>query len=174
MATGLVQIEQDREIAERLAAERLGCGSLRRWSSETFSQAYRACVYSRGAQPRHDSFGGLTWKLEELIRAVFLGTGLPLRASAGAERSRFPAGQGVRQQRAVQSDLFHRWQPGEAPANLGEGREPRQDILDNYVFFTAGSCGPCRFGMYESEYRLALRNAGFDGFRVLLFQTATG
>jgi len=38
------------------------------------------------------------------------------------------------------------------------------------VFFTAGACGPCRFGMYEAEYRLALRNAGFDGFRVLLFQ----
>jgi len=32
-----------------------------------------------------------------------------------------------------------------------------QDILDNFVFFTAGSCGPCRFGMYEAEYRFALR-----------------
>jgi predicted nucleotide-binding protein (sugar kinase/HSP70/actin superfamily) len=28
--------------------------------------------------------------------------------------------------------------------------------------------------MYEAEYRLALRNAGFDGFRVLLFQQAGG
>ena len=37
----------------------------------------------------------------------------------------------------------------------------RQDIVDRYVFFTAGGCGPCRFGMYEAEYRLALRNAGF-------------
>ena len=51
---------------------------------------------------------------------------------------------------------------------------PRQDILDNYVFFTAGSCGPCRFGMYESEYRFALKNAGFDGFRVLLFHDSDG
>ncbi len=50
----------------------------------------------------------------------------------------------------------------------------RQDILDNYVFFTAGSCGPCRFGMYEAEYRFALQNAGFDGFRVLLFQQNDG
>jgi len=49
-----------------------------------------------------------------------------------------------------------------------------EEILNNYVFFTAGSCGPCRFGMYESEYRLALRNAGFDGFRVLLFQQNGG
>src|SRR5579884_1514535 len=50
----------------------------------------------------------------------------------------------------------------------------RQQIIDNYVFFTAGSCGPCRFGMYEAEYRYALQNAGFDGFRVLLFQQTDG
>ena len=50
----------------------------------------------------------------------------------------------------------------------------KQEIIDNYVFLTAGACGPCRFGMYEAEYRLALRNSGFDGFRVLLFQQAGG
>jgi predicted nucleotide-binding protein (sugar kinase/HSP70/actin superfamily) len=50
----------------------------------------------------------------------------------------------------------------------------RQDIVDRYVFFTAGGCGPCRFGMYEGEYRLALRNAGFEGFRVLTFQQGDG
>ena len=49
-----------------------------------------------------------------------------------------------------------------------------QEIIDNHVFLTAGACGPCRFGMYEAEYRLALRNAGFDGFRVLLFQQKGG
>src|SRR5437868_7020347 len=51
---------------------------------------------------------------------------------------------------------------------------PPQEILDNYVFFTAGSCGPCRFGMYEAEYRFARQNAGFDGFRVLLFKDSDG
>ena len=50
----------------------------------------------------------------------------------------------------------------------------RREILDNYVFFTAGSCGPCRFGMYEAEYRYALKNAGFDGFRILLFHDSDG
>jgi predicted nucleotide-binding protein (sugar kinase/HSP70/actin superfamily) len=50
----------------------------------------------------------------------------------------------------------------------------RQDIVERYVFFTAGSCGPCRFGMYESEYRHALKNAGFEGFRVLTFQQDHG
>jgi predicted nucleotide-binding protein (sugar kinase/HSP70/actin superfamily) len=44
-----------------------------------------------------------------------------------------------------------------------------REIVDRYVYLTAGSCGTCRFGMYEEEYELALRNAGFDGFRVLTF-----
>ncbi|MEM9461987.1 MAG: activator of (R)-2-hydroxyglutaryl-CoA dehydratase [Myxococcota bacterium] len=49
-----------------------------------------------------------------------------------------------------------------------------EEIIDRYFFITAGACGPCRFGMYEAEYRLALRNAGFDGFRVMLFQQKGG
>jgi predicted nucleotide-binding protein (sugar kinase/HSP70/actin superfamily) len=49
-----------------------------------------------------------------------------------------------------------------------------KDIVDKYVFFTAGACGPCRFGMYVTEYRKALRDAGFDGFRVILFQQQGG
>jgi predicted nucleotide-binding protein (sugar kinase/HSP70/actin superfamily) len=49
-----------------------------------------------------------------------------------------------------------------------------QEIIDKYFFITAGACGPCRFGMYEAEYRLALRNSGFDGFRVMLFQQKGG
>src|SRR5262249_22415475 len=48
------------------------------------------------------------------------------------------------------------------------------EIIDRYVFLTAGACGPCRFGMYATEYRKALRDAGFDGFRVILFQQTGG
>src|SRR5262245_21512388 len=44
------------------------------------------------------------------------------------------------------------------------------DIVKKHVFVTAGACGPCRFGTYVTEYRKALRDSGFDGFRVLLFQ----
>lgn len=49
-----------------------------------------------------------------------------------------------------------------------------KEVVDNYVFLTAGACGPCRFGMYVTEYRKALRDAGFDGFRVMLFQQTGG
>ncbi|HEY5655097.1 MAG TPA: hypothetical protein VIS04_04605 [Woeseiaceae bacterium] len=42
----------------------------------------------------------------------------------------------------------------------------RDDIIRKFLFFTAGSCGPCRFGMYATEYRKALREAGYEGFRI--------
>lgn len=51
---------------------------------------------------------------------------------------------------------------------------PTKDIIENYLFVTAGACGPCRFGTYVTEYRKALRDSGFDGFRVLLFQQQGG
>ena len=54
-----------------------------------------------------------------------------------------------------------------------EGPRSR-DMVEKYVFLTAGACGPCRFGMYATEYRKALRDAGFDGFRVMLFQQKGG
>ena len=44
-----------------------------------------------------------------------------------------------------------------------------EDIVTNYAFVTAGGCGPCRMGMYATEYRKALRDSGFPDFRVLLF-----
>ncbi len=50
----------------------------------------------------------------------------------------------------------------------------KKHIIENYLFATAGSCGPCRFGTYVTEYRKALRDAGFEGFRVILFQQAGG
>ena len=49
-----------------------------------------------------------------------------------------------------------------------EGKS-RKEIVKNYILLTAGSCGPCRFGMYESQYRMALKAAGYEGFRVLVF-----
>lgn len=40
------------------------------------------------------------------------------------------------------------------------------DVEKEYTFVTVGACGPCRFGMYETEYRHALREAGFKDFKI--------
>ncbi len=55
-----------------------------------------------------------------------------------------------------------------------EKKIPVADIVKNYLFVTAGACGPCRFGTYVTEYRKALRDSGFEGFRVILFQQQGG
>jgi predicted nucleotide-binding protein (sugar kinase/HSP70/actin superfamily) len=49
-----------------------------------------------------------------------------------------------------------------------------EDIIEKFLFVTAGACGPCRFGTYVTEYRKALRDSGFEGFRVMLFQQQGG
>ena len=48
----------------------------------------------------------------------------------------------------------------------------REQIIQENVFLTAGACGPCRFGMYATEYRKALREAGFEGIRILQLKQA--
>ncbi|MDD2367987.1 MAG: hypothetical protein PHQ90_01715 [Sulfuricurvum sp.] len=49
-----------------------------------------------------------------------------------------------------------------------------EKIVKKYLFVTAGGCGPCRFGMYITEYRKALRDAGFEGFRIMSFDQGKG
>lgn len=50
----------------------------------------------------------------------------------------------------------------------------RKEIIEKYVFLTTGCNAPCRFGMIEDQYRLVLKNTGFDGFRVIVFQKSGG
>jgi predicted nucleotide-binding protein (sugar kinase/HSP70/actin superfamily) len=119
-------------------------------------------------------FGGLTSKHEALIQAVFQGNGyrcerLPTPNAAACQLGKEYGNNGQ-----CNPSYFTLGSLIQFLQSLRAGGMSRQDIIDNYVFFTAGSCGPCRFGMYEAEYRYALQNAGFDGFRVLIFQQAAG
>lgn len=50
----------------------------------------------------------------------------------------------------------------------------KEDIVYRYAYVTAGGCGPCRFGMYITEYKKALRDAGFEGFRIISFEHNKG
>jgi predicted nucleotide-binding protein (sugar kinase/HSP70/actin superfamily) len=119
-------------------------------------------------------FGGLTWKHEELIKAVFRGNGYRCERLPNAVVADFQAGKEYGNNGQCNPTYFTVGNLVRFLQSLEEQGVARQEIIDNYVFFTAGSCGPCRFGMYEAEYRFALQNAGFDGFRVLLFQQTDG
>lgn len=119
-------------------------------------------------------FGGLTANHERLVQAALEACGyraepLPQPDLAACEIGRQFGNHGLcNPAYFTVGNLLRYLQRLEA-----SGRS-RQDIVDHYVFFTAGTCGPCRFGMYEAEYRLALRQAGFEGFRVLTFAQDDG
>lgn len=119
-------------------------------------------------------FGGLTWKHEKLIRGVLLGLGYNALEIPTPSKKAFQLGKEYGNNGQCNPTYFTVGNLVEYLQNLEASGISKQDIIDKYVFFTAGACGPCRFGMYEAEYRLALRNSGFDGFRVLIFQQTGG
>ena len=119
-------------------------------------------------------FGGLTWKHEKLIKGVLLGLGYNASEIPVPDKKAFQLGKEYGNNGQCNPTYFTVGNLVQYLQSLEAQGLSKQEIMDNYVFFTAGACGPCRFGMYEAEYRLALRNSGFDGFRVLIFQQTGG
>src|SRR5579872_786976 len=119
-------------------------------------------------------FGGLTWKHEKLVHGALEGLGYRAEAVPTPNVKAFQTGKEYGNNGQCNPTYFTVGNLVQYLQSLEEQGLTKQEIIDRYVFFTAGACGPCRFGMYEAEYRLALRNAGFDGFRVLLFQQSGG
>ena len=117
-------------------------------------------------------FGTLTPKHEPLIRAVFRGAGYHCESLPTPTRRTHDTGKEFCNNGLCNPNYFT---AGALIEYLRErvqaGRTPGE-VVQDYLDFTAGGCGPCRFGMYEGEYRQALENAGFRGFRVLTFQSS--
>jgi predicted nucleotide-binding protein (sugar kinase/HSP70/actin superfamily) len=118
--------------------------------------------------------GGLTRKHEELIRAVFQGSGYRCEMLPVPDQEAFHLGKEFGNNGQCSPAYFTSGALIQYLRNLESEGMSRPEIVDSYLYFTAGSCGPCRFGTYAAEYRLALQNAGFDGFRVLRFQQDEG
>ncbi len=119
-------------------------------------------------------FGGLTWKHEKLRHGALEGLGYRAEAVPTPNVKAFQTGKEYGTNGQCNPTYFTVGNLVQYLQNLEEQGLTKQEIMDRYIFLTAGACGPCRFGMYEAEYRLALRNAGFDGFRVMLFQQSGG
>jgi len=119
-------------------------------------------------------FGGLTSKHEALIRAVFQGSGYHCETLPNPDVAAYQLGRQYGNHGQCNPAHFTVGSLIQYLQGLESCGLSRREIVDRYVFFTASSCGPCRFGMYEAEFRYALHNAGFEGFRVLLFQQADG
>src|ERR1700738_5028410 len=171
----ILQTDFEAEVQARIDAERArlraeaGLARMREFKKpveRTFTAAERDYVTIL--------FGGLTWKHEEMIKAVFHGSGYRCENIPTPIVDDFQAGKEFGNNGQCNPTYFTVGNLVRCLQKLEQQCQTKQQIIDNYVFFTAGSCGPCRFGMYEAEYRFALQNAGFDGFRVLLFQQNDG
>ena len=167
----------EEEIARRVAAERLRLvrdAGLPEKPIEHFHRPMERLFTAEERDRVTILFGGFTWKHERFIEAVFRGCGYRFQMLPNPDVAAFQTGKEFGNNGQCNPTYFTVGNLIEFLRSLEARGRSRQEILDNYVFFTAGSCGPCRFGMYESEYRMALENAGFGGFRVLLFQQDHG
>jgi predicted nucleotide-binding protein (sugar kinase/HSP70/actin superfamily) len=175
MATNLVKISSEADIKARLEAERARLRKIAGLDApEHFHRPVERAFTAEQRPQTTILFGGFTWKHEDLIRAVFQGSGYRCEKLPVPDVPAFQTGKEFGNNGQCNPTYFTVGNLVQYLQFLEKEGIPRQQILDNYVFFTAGSCGPCRFGMYEAEYRFALKNAGFDGFRVLLFKDSDG
>ena len=167
----------ERIVEKRLAEERA------RLEAEAGLRVKQTHHFKRGAdrpftktERAHTTllFGGLTWKHERLVHGALEGLGYLAEVLPTPNTAAFQTGKEFGNNGQCNPTYFTVGNLVQYLQGLEEQGLSRSDIIERYVFFTAGACGPCRFGMYEAEYRLALRNAGFEGFRVLLFQQAGG
>jgi predicted nucleotide-binding protein (sugar kinase/HSP70/actin superfamily) len=114
-------------------------------------------------------FGGLHWRAEKLIQAVFENLGYRARPLPTATRDDLLLGREL-------ADIGQCCPTSFTTGNLaqflgGEAKRIGPDkVSEKYVYLTAGACGACRFGQYHQSYELALRNLGLEAFRLFLME----
>ena len=156
----LTRPQSEEEIQRKLAHERARLASMMGLDSGPVRHFQRPVERPFTAEERGKVtilFGGLTWKHERVIQAVFEGCGYRCEIMPVPNVSAFQLGKEYGNNGQCNPTYFT---VGNLVQHLQTIERERgitkQEIINNYIFFTAGSCGPCRFGMYEAEYRLAL------------------
>jgi len=119
-------------------------------------------------------FGGLTWKHERLIEGVLRGAGYRCQRLPETDREAHELGKEFCSTGLCNPVYFT---VGNLIRFLKQQEQDglsQSEIVQRFLYFTAACGGPCRFGMYESEFRTALNAAGFQGFRILSFSQDHG
>ncbi|MCS6798694.1 MAG: 2-hydroxyglutaryl-CoA dehydratase [Myxococcota bacterium] len=174
--SAIADLDIERELAAFEAAERarLGIDAAERrgaWTDRMIDPQFTA------AERPHTTLlvGGLTMAHDLLVQGALRGVGYRVRALDCPDNEALRLGKEFGNRGQCNPTYYT---VGNLVKELVRLRDqeglPVERILREYVFLTAGACGPCRFGMYVTEYRKALRDAGFDGFRVMLFQQTGG
>ncbi len=110
-------------------------------------------------------FGGLTWRAEQALEGVLRGCGYRAQALPPATRADLLRGREL-------ADVGQCCPTAFTAGNLANflmrdaERQGADKTAQDYAYFTAGSCGSCRFGQYHQTYELALDNIGMSAFRL--------
>lgn len=171
-------IDIDAELARFEAAERakLGLDELDRTGREQWRDEMTTPLFTARQRAKTTLLlGGLTMAHDYLVEGALQGIGYQTRALGCADTVSLRYGKEFGNRGQCNPTYFT---VGNLVKHLDEIREAEglthDEVIERYAFLTAGACGPCRFGMYVTEYRKSLRDAGYDGFRVLLFQQTGG
>ena len=167
-----IDVEAELRAFEEAERERLGIKAARRQWADTMLTPHM----KKDERERVTLLvGGLTAAQDFLAEGALRGLGYNVQHFEMSENAGFQTGKEYGNRGQCNPTYFT---VGGLVKHLIDLRDKHgmapEDIVKNYVFLTAGACGPCRFGMYVTEYRKALRDAGFDGFRVFLFQQQGG
>ena len=119
--------------------------------------------------------GGLTLLQDKLIEAALNSLGITFTALPNPDFKAFQTGKAFGNRGQCNPTYFT---VGNLVKYLQHLRDEKglstEEIVRKYVYITAGGCGPCRFGMYITEYKKALADAGFEGFRLTSFDHEKG
>lgn len=134
----------------------------------THYQAYKPRPFTREERSKVTVlFGGLTWKHERLIQGVMHNLNYNAEPLPNVTRADLDAGKELIDVGACCPTIFTTG----SLVNFAKSEMARigkQEVLDKYVFMTAGACGPCRFGQYHESYSMALDGLGLRDFRMFL------
>ncbi len=133
-----------------------------------------AAALAMKSRPRKLWMSGLSWSHDLLICAAMRGLGYPMEPLPVPDKAALRLGKEFGNRGQCNPTYYTVGNLIKHLQQLEAGGLSRQRIIQEHAFVTAGACGPCRFGMYITEYRKALKDAGFDGFRVVLLQQEAG
>jgi predicted nucleotide-binding protein (sugar kinase/HSP70/actin superfamily) len=131
-------------------------------------KAYRPRPFTR--EQRESTtilFGGLHWRAERLLQGALGRLGYRTEVLPTASKEDLLTGRSL-------ADIGQCCPTSFTTGNLANELEKKleqmspDEVSERYVYFTAGSCGSCRFGQYHQSYELALRNMHLQDFRMFL------
>jgi len=112
-------------------------------------------------------YGGLHWRAERLLQGALKRLGYNTQVLPTATRNDLLTGRSL-------ADIGQCCPTSFTTGNLANFLKQKaaessvEEVAEKFVYFTAGSCGACRFGQYHQSYELAFKNIGMDSFRMFL------